>query len=205
MSNKPKELTERIGQINITEQERIRSQGYVSKEYWTEEERRMNQQKYLEGPSTINVTTTSLQNQNLLNQGKTSSTQQRGYEGTSSNYMTASLQSQAATNSSLYANRPLQNENVITTEHRVYEGTTSNLNKPLQGEYLTSQQRGLEGGSSYLNKDKFLLQEEKYLQSQPTGTHSQEYYSHNAGRADNVGDFYSKWSRESKQTLQNKF
>jgi hypothetical protein len=172
-------LTERIGQLNISEQER---QAYLSKEYWTEDERRRsNQQKYLTGPSTINMTTTSLQNQNLLNQGTTSS--------------------------NLYANRPLQNENVITTQHRVYEGTSGNFNKPLQSEYLTSQQRVLEGGSNYLNKDKLLLQEEKYLQSQPGVTHSQEYYSYNSstGRVDNLEDFYSKFSKENRQTLQNKF
>ena len=173
-------LTERIGQINISEQERLRSQGYVSKEYWTEEERRLNQQKYLQGPSTINVTTTSLQNQSLLNQGTTSS--------------------------NLYANRPLQNENVITTQQRVYEGTSgSSLNKPLQSDYLSSQQRTIEGGGNYLNKDKLLLQEEKYLQSQPVMTHSQEYYSYNVGRVENLEDFYSKFSKENRTTLQNKF
>jgi len=143
-------LTERIGQINITEQERIRSQGYVSKEYWTEEERRLNQQRYLEGPSTINMNTTSLQNQ-------------------------------GTTSSNLDINRSLQNENLL------------------------NQQRAYEGGSNYLNKDKVLLQEEKYLQSKPVATHSEEYYSYNVGRVGNLEDFYSKFSTENRPNLQNKF
>jgi len=153
-------LTERIGQLNITEQERLRSQEILTRQQLTEEERRLQQQRLAEGGSTYTTYSTFTKEPKII-------------EGASTSY--------------------------------TYGNQQYNQSRQTQNENILSQQRVLEGGST-LGTEK-LIQEEKYLQNKPVGTHSQEYYtSYQSGsRLENLDDFYSKFSKESRYNLQNKF
>jgi len=167
-------LTSRVGQINISEQERVKTQGYLSTQQW-------------------NTTGTG------LNQ------QQRLIEGGGSTF-TSNLRQDLNRDKQL-----LQNENLLNQQRVLGAGSTftSNLNQEnqlLQNQNLLNQQTVLQGGTT-ITKEKLLVQEEKYLQSKPVATQTQQYsnYSSYAGKVENLEDFYSKFNKENRETLQNKF